>query len=169
MKAPLPRAVDGCQNCRSAFALVRTALTNLPSPFACFSPVLQASFGAVLLRQFVRHSRCFGVVLLRAPRKASVPRVRHCFVTVSCGACLRCFVAVLLCGAIEDERACRVESKRGTIYRLKYWEIIADRLSACGVEAACVAKCERSIGGRESSGTMLVLQSPGRYHRPRPG
>jgi hypothetical protein len=37
------------------FALVRTALTNLPPPFACFSPVLQGSFGAVLLRQFVHH------------------------------------------------------------------------------------------------------------------
>jgi hypothetical protein len=27
---------------------------------------------------------------------------------------------------------CRVESKRGTIYRLKYWEIIADNLSRAG-------------------------------------
>jgi hypothetical protein len=33
----------------------RTALTKFPAPFACFSPVLQGSFGGVLLCQFVHH------------------------------------------------------------------------------------------------------------------
>jgi hypothetical protein len=36
-----------------------------------------------------------------------------------------------------------VESKRGTIHRVKYWEIIADNLSKSGWSWGCVATVDR--------------------------
>jgi hypothetical protein len=36
-----------------------------------------------------------------------------------------------------------VEAKRGTIYRVQFWEIIADNLSKAGFSWGCVATVDR--------------------------
>jgi hypothetical protein len=52
--------------------------------------------------------------------------------------------AILSAARMRAKKHCCVESKRGRIRRVKYWEIIADNLSKAGWSWGCVSTVDSS-------------------------